>query len=245
MTTTPPPVSVRHHRDYAQRCRRLAAQLGAPLLRADEAASTALVLEIDRHGLALHGDDLPRHAPLRIRFDAARAQVGGAPDPLRKAVGARAKVVVDATAGWGVDAVHLARCGYRVTAVERHPLVAALLLDAHAACDDDELKSRLRIVHADSVDYLRVLTHAPDVVTLDPMYPPKSKAAAAKKPLAILRQLAPAAADSAPLFARAMACATQRVVVKRPRRAPPLEPGRAGFVAGKLVRFDIYRPRPR
>ena len=54
--------------------------------------------------------------------------------------------------------------------------------------------------------------------------------------------LAGPADDCAPLFAQAMSRATQRVVVKRPRRAQPLQPGRVGETGGKLVRFDIYQP---
>ena len=240
-TSTSAAVSVRHHRAYDRLCRQLAAELGAPLLQADEPPATPFHLELDRHGLALHGDALPPNAPLRIRLDAARPRIGAGADPLHKAVGARAKTVIDATAGWGADAAHLARRGCRVIAVEQNPLVAVMLQHAHAACRDDAVKTRLEIVHGDSLAYLCALSSSPDVVYLDPMYPPKSKSAAAKKPLAILRMLAGPAGDSEALFAQAMACATQRVVVKRSRRAAPLYAGRVGEVGGKLVRFDIYR----
>ena len=242
------PVSVRYVARYDSLCRELAARLGAPLVEADDPDGAKFQVEVDgdvdgdgvRHGLVLRCNDLPG-APLRINFDRVRA----GPDPLLKAVGRRARTVVDATAGWGVDAVHLARRGMTVTAVEKNPVVAALLAHAHAACSDAQLKARLAIVHGDSIAYLGGMLTPPDVVYLDPMYPPPSSAksvAAAKKPLVLLRMLAGPADDCAPLFAQAMSRATQRVVVKRPRRAQPLQPGRVGETGGKLVRFDIYQP---
>ena len=48
--------------------------------------------------------------------------------PLPRAIGKETKTVVDATAGLGHDAVLLACMGYDVIAVERSPIVAALLL---------------------------------------------------------------------------------------------------------------------
>ena len=241
------PVSVRYVARYDSLCRELAARLGAPLVEADDPDGAKFQVEVDgdvdgdgaRHGLVLRCNDLPG-TPLRINFDRVRA----GPDPLLKAVGRRARTVVDATAGWGVDAVHLARRGMTVTAVEKNPVVAALLAHAHAACSDARLKARLAIVHGDSIAYLGGMQTPPDVVYIDPMYPPPSslKPAAAKKPLVLLRMLAGPADDCAPLFAQAMSRATQRVVVKRPRRAQPLQPGRVGETGGKLVRFDIYQP---
>lgn len=185
--------------------------------------------------------------PWRLDFTKARSQSGA--DPLLRAIGKRAKTVVDATAGWATDALHLARSGYHVVALEQHHAVAALLLQAHAECAEQALRSRLEIVHGDSVAYLRALQsqsrpERPDVVYLDPMYPPAANSAAAKKPLVLLRALVGAApaADCMPLFEQAMQCAQQRVVVKRRRRAPPLHAGKVGETHGKLVRFDIYKP---
>lgn len=198
-------------------------------------------LALDADGARVHCDALPGYAPLVVRF--VRAPAGRGAAPLRRAIGGAA-TVVDATAGWGRDAARLASWGCRVTAVECHPLVAAALRHAHAKCDDDELRARLNIAHADSVAFLRAVpaADAPEAVYLDPMYPPQNTSAAAKKPLTMLRLLTGRPGDCAELFAAAMNCARRRVVVKRPPRAPPMAAGRAGAVAGKLARFDIYKP---
>lgn len=241
-------VSVRYDPEHDELCRQMAAQLGAPLVKTGEADDALFRLEwaagARRHAWVLRSN-AHATAPLRIDFDLPRqsARVGGT-DLLLKAVGARAATVVDATAGWGTDAAHLARRGIAVTAVEMNPVVAALLTHAHAASEDQLLKASLTIIHGDSIAYLRAMKNSPDVVYLDPMYPSSTKSAAAKKPLMLLRMVVGAPAISAPLFEQAMACATQRVVVKRPRRAPPIQPGRVGEVGGKLVRFDIYQPHP-
>lgn len=251
MKQGPVSVSVGYHPEYDRLCRQLARRLGAPLLRADEADTADFRVEPSRQGLKLHGRALARQAPLHIDFDRPRENRGS--DPLVRAIGRRAKTVLDATAGWGADAAHLARAGYAVIAVEKHPVVAALLVYAHARCRDEALRERLSIIHDDSITYLEAAANCPrpDVVYLDPMYPPSAKSAAAKKPLTILRMLAAPtdttdpADDCEPLFAQALRRATQRVVIKRPRRAPPLYPGRSGEIGGKLVRFDIYKPTAR
>ena len=212
-------------------------ELDLALLVGDDESRFAFELAVD-DGLVLHHQ--ARRSSLRINFDRARENAGA--DPLQKAIGKRAKTVLDATAGWCNDAAHLARCGFTVAAVERNAIVAAMLNDAHAACKNRALKRNLCIVHADSVAYLRAQKTPPDVVYIDPMYPPQSKSAAAKKPLALLRMLVEPADDNAELFAAAMRIATQRVVIKRPPKAPPMQPGKVGSVEGKLVRFDIYKP---
>ena len=212
-------------------------ELDLALLAGDDESRFAFELAVD-DGLVLHHQ--ARRSSLRINFDRARENAGA--DPLQKAIGKRAKTVLDATAGWCVDAAHLARCGFTVTAVERNAIVAAMLNAAHAACKNRALKRNLCIVHADSVAYLRAQKTPPDVVYIDPMYPPQSKSAAAKKPLALLRMLVEPADDNAELFAEAMSIARQRVIIKRPPKAQPMQPGKVGEVTGKLVRFDIYKP---
>ena len=238
-------VSVRINRRYELLCRQFANQLAAPVLRAGDPVETNFLIEFNRHGPVLYCLSLPYRQPFQIDFARVRKNGPGkaaGPDPLLRAIGAQAKTVVDVTAGWASDAVHLARCGLTVIAVEKNHLVVAMLMYAYGACLDEQLKTRLEIVHADGAEYLRTMTNSPDVVYLDPMYPPKSKSAAVKKPLAILQMLVGPAGNAAVLFEQAMSQARRRVVVKRPHHAPPIYPGKVGETRGKLVRFDIYKP---
>jgi 16S rRNA (guanine1516-N2)-methyltransferase len=80
----------------------------------------------------------------------------------------------------------------------------------------------------------------PDVVLLDPMFPPGRKTAERKR-MRVLRALVGHDMDAGELLGRALVAAARRVVVKRPVRAEPLG-GRAPTVshAGKALRYDVY-----
>ena len=247
-------VNPTYAQNYAAICDALAAQIGVPIVQAEAQAGELQIEVVEQHNglgdgyrLFLHGIG----APFSLDFAATRRASKN--DPLLKAIG-RADSVIDATAGWGGDAVHLARHGINVIAVEKNPIVAAFLHNAHAACDD-ELKSRLVIKHADACDYLRELSLAPDVapdvVYLDPMFPPSNHSAKPKKAAMLLRRLVgddianneTANTTLLMLLGCAIACAKKRVVVKRAHRAPPLLPNRVGCIKSKLLRFDIYHPQ--
>jgi len=81
----------------------------------------------------------------------------------------------------------------------------------------------------------------PEVVYLDPMYPHTGKSALQKKEMRLFRRLVGDDEDVPRLLQAALGCATKRVVVKRPRTAPPvleLKPSLA--IEGKTTRFDVY-----
>jgi 16S rRNA (guanine1516-N2)-methyltransferase len=161
--------------------------------------------------------------------------------PLARAIGRKARTVADATAGLARDAFLLTGLGYEVTAIERSAVVAAVvedgLLRAPAA------QSRLRVVCGEAASLLPRLDPAPDVVYLDPMFPPKrKKSAAVRKELRMLRTLVGEDSDATELLAVSLRCARQRVVVKRPDDAAPLAPHPALSYTGRLVRYDVYLP---
>lgn len=163
--------------------------------------------------------------------------------------------ILDATAGLGRDAFRLALHGCQVTAVERSPILHALLADGltRALADAetcDRLGGRLTLVHADARDILREMDPAdsmegPDVIYLDPMFPPKKKSALPKVEMRILRQLVGDDSDASELFALAMGVARKRVVVKRHRHAPPLGPEPTHSHCDQTARYDVYVPATR
>jgi 16S rRNA (guanine1516-N2)-methyltransferase len=80
--------------------------------------------------------------------------------PLVKAFGQRVRTIIDATAGLGHDTFLLACCGFEVTALERNPVVYALLRDGLRRAELDPrlraaMNGRLRVVHADALQALR------------------------------------------------------------------------------------------
>lgn len=186
--------------------------------------------------------------------DLMRRIAAGRRQPLARAVGLhRCKAgdpplqILDATAGLGRDGYTLAALGAVLTLAERQPQTLALLEDARrralAQAAQRAIASRIEILEIDA----RQLCADPEnrdrwqVIYLDPMYPDDGKAALPSKELQILRDLTGGDDDAGSLLAPALACATQRVVVKRPAKAPWL----AGLAPSTQIvttqlRFDIY-----
>ncbi len=151
--------------------------------------------------------------------------------------------VLDATAGTAQDAYLLHRAGFEVLACERNAVLFALLQDG--LCRLNEAVGALdgfRVVWADANELLPKT--ACDVVYLDPMFPARQKSALVKKPMQLLHTLL--AQDTEPADGL-LECALQnpfaaRVVVKRPRLAPPLAGREPGWqLQGKTTRFDVYQ----
>jgi 16S rRNA (guanine1516-N2)-methyltransferase len=230
----------------------LAAEIGVPL-HTTAMADDELVLALTAARLELRDRRDPRlgpvyadHSHLDLRPyspNLSRRQ------PLARAFGKKAKFIVDATAGYGQDALLLALMGFRVTAIERSPVALALARDGLRRL---ELRgtavpaARLHLIGGDARTILPALAPRPDAVYLDPMFPPKRrKSAAVKKEMRLLRDLVGDDPDSAELLAISRNVALDRVVVKRPDDAPPLAPDPDASIFGKLVRYDLYLTRNR
>jgi len=214
-----------------------------------------LLLMVRPDGLAVAPTDSASGGALRVDFVRGptayrRVAAGGRRQPLALAVGLKRgrPAVFDATAGLGRDSFLLACLGCRVTAVERSPVLEALLCDAlerGRAAGNKQLSAaldRIRLVCGDSREVLRLLVSAdaPDVVYIDPMFTPREKSALAKKEMRICRMLVGDDSDAAELLDAARAVARRRVVVKRQRKAPPLASGVSVSHRGRVVRYDVY-----
>jgi len=242
----------------------LALELQLPLATAPIPTSLThlLVLTGERLELRELGPDPP--GPVYVDFTSGTALHrrrfgGGRHQPLARAVGLKSgfrPTVMDATAGLGRDAFVLASLGCAVHLIERSPIIAALLRDGlRRAAQDPEIgpliATRLRLTVADGREYLRGLGQDgpwPEVIYLDPMYPRRGKSALPSKELRLLRHLAGDDDDAPELLAAALAHARRRVVVKRPRRDPPLVgPIPTVQITAPKTRFDVYlfnRDRP-
>ncbi len=233
----------------------LAARLGLPLIApAAPPARFVLRYTAERLELAETGPGAP--GPVAIDWIAGavahRRRFGGSRgQPIAKAVGLKGgacPTVVDATAGLGHDALVLAALGCRVHLVERSPVIAALLADGLArAAHDAEIGAwiaeRVALSHADGRAFLAGLAGdaRPEVVYLDPMYPHRDKSARVKKAMRAFRELVGDDLDADALLAAALLAARKRVVVKRPKRAPPLAGPEPSFaLESPNTRFDVY-----
>ncbi len=221
-------------------------------LRLDGDARFALQVGVD--GLQLV--ELDPHAPGPVRVDFVGGAVahrrtfgGGNGQMIAKAVGVRPGVrpaVLDATAGLGRDAFALAMLGCAMILIERHPLVAALLEDGlrRALADGaaGPVVARMRLIGGDAVELLDAWEgEPPQVIYLDPMFPHSDKSAMVKKEMRLFRPLVGDDQDAPALLRSALALASHRVVVKRPRKAPSIAGEQPGYtLSGKSCRFDIY-----
>lgn len=235
--------------------RALAAALGiSAVVRFDGGVAGNPELVLSGDGLELREAGCGWRRGLRVDFvegaTAFRRRTGySRRQPLARAVGLKGHGfrVVDATAGLGQDSFLLACLGCRVTAIERSPIMGALLQDGLSRAlkaGDAKLRSvveRIELVVADARHWLRGLpeSDAPDAVYMDPMYPARRKAALPTRKMRLCRLLVGDDPDAADLLdaARRLGC---RVAVKRHRFAPPLAADIAATIRGTAVRYDIY-----
>lgn len=156
--------------------------------------------------------------------------------------GAPLPTVLDATAGFGRDAFVLAALGCRVHMRERSTVIHALLEDGlNRAIKDPQIgawvKDRLSLAKNES----EPLPFVPDVVYLDPMYPPKRKAADVKKEMRVLKIVVGDDADADLLLEPALKTAQKRVAVKRPAHAGWLAQRKPdAVIKSEKNRYDIY-----
>ncbi len=235
--------------EHAETAAYWAQQLGLPL---EEAADFALQVGVD--GLQLV--DLAPEAPGPVRVDFVegasahrRRFGGGSGQMIAKAVGVQGGIrprILDATAGLGRDAFVLASLGCEVLLIERQPLVAALLSDglARAARDPEvaPIAARMQLLTGNAIEQMAHWScAAPQVIYLDPMFPHRDKSALVKKEMRLFRPLVGDDLDAPALLAAALALASHRVVVKRPRKAPCIDgPRPSHALEGKSSRYDIY-----
>lgn len=238
--------------DDCEQAKQLAAQLQLPLTK--QAPQAGLYLAYADNGLAIIPAD-GRSGAVQVDMLAGKSRHrrlygGGKGQQIAKAIGVQGAVrprVLDVTTGLGGDAFVLASLGCQLQLVERQPVVRALLADGLQRLQADnelaELGSRMQLLPGNA---LQVLTDwqqdtVPQVVYLDPMFPHTGKSAQVKKEMALFRELVGADEDADQLLEPALALASHRVVVKRPRLAPDLAAKKPTYsLAGKANRFDIY-----
>jgi len=241
--------------DQYDRAVKLSSTLSIPLVDVGT-REYEFLLVYSANGLSLKHTGQNGFGPIMVDFTSPGMTYrikhgGGRSQAIGRAVGLKKgwqPTVIDATAGLGRDGFILACLGCHVHMLERSPVLAALLEDAvQRASQSDQtteiVKERLYFTHADSKDFLQKLRQEnyPDVVYLDPMYPERTKSSLVKKEMRILRAVAGDDQDAAELLTIGLGCSRNRVVVKRPRLAPPLSSMVPSHqISGKTSRFDVY-----
>ncbi|MCQ4260306.1 class I SAM-dependent methyltransferase [Stutzerimonas stutzeri] len=235
---------------YAEQAIAWASRLGLPL-QVDDAE---FALQLGETGLQLQLLGPLAPGPVRVDFleggAAHRRQFGGGSGQMiAKAVGIQPGIrpsVLDATAGLGRDAFVLATLGCEMVLIERQPLIAALLEDGLARAQGDRdvrpIVQRMQLRQGNAIELMTAWEgEAPQVIYLDPMFPHREKSALVKKEMRLFRPFVGDDLDAGALLEQALALASHRVVVKRPRKAPTIEGAKPGYsLEGKSSRYDIY-----
>ncbi|EKD73603.1 MAG: hypothetical protein ACD_45C00253G0001 [uncultured bacterium] len=228
--------------------RTLAEQLHLPF---SAAAVYLLLLTPDYLGLQKTNDS---SLPLYVDFQSGKMTYRRQHSSLRREALARALglkkrtqplTIIDATAGLARDSFIIAALGFEITLIERSPIIHALVQDGIQRASKNPkltpIMQRMHLIQGNAIPLLKNLADRPDIIYLDPMFPTRTKSALPKKEMRIFHEMIGDDNDAAPLLNVALTCATERVVVKRPRLAPEL----AGIkphvtFSGSSSRFDVY-----
>jgi len=157
--------------------------------------------------------------------------------------------VVDATGGLGIDSFTLAFMGFKVTLIERDPIIFTLLQDGfQRGLQCKEIKavlSKITLVNEDSFDYLKRVygngkdtIDMPDVIYLDPMYPHRDKVALPKKTMILARRFLPQTAGLEEFLEFTRHYCKHKVVLKRPYYETSENPDTKKF-KGRSTSFEI------
>ena len=243
----------------AQLAHALAARLSAePVYDPETAARAALAVRAGPDGLSLSG----RGLSVRGDFSAMKGRLR--PNEVNRELlvraarcrGTAAPAALDATAGMGEDSILLAAAGFHVTMFEQDPVIAALLEDALRRGLEDpatrEIVSRMHLLCGDSITAMRTAgadqdgsgIPAPDVIYLDPMFPERTKSGLVKKKFQLIHELERPCNSEEELLAAAIAAGPRKIVIKRPRKAPPLGGKEPSYtLSGKKIRYDVIALR--
>ncbi len=228
-----------------------------------------MLIRVGKQGVGLQDLELAHSHPYFINFSSGalgyrQRRVARVDELILRAIGGKHSVrglqVLDATAGLGRDSFVLAAAGASVILCERSAVVSRMLEDALGRGRNEpeiaKVMARMVLHTTDALDFLAARTEqglSPvDVVYLDPMFPERRKTAQVKKEMRLLQGLLaherppgrPGEDDSNyQLLELSLHHAANRVVVKRPRLAPPLTDRTPGSrVVGRSSRYDIYYP---
>lgn len=180
---------------------------------------------------------------------------GGGKQAIAKAIKVNKKSIkiIDATAGFGTDALVLAGLKCQVYAIEKNPIIFNLLQDRLTKAINHDflapLVKNIKLIFGDAriiiPEIVNNYKYIPDVIYLDPMFKKKNRTAAPNKQIQILqnilKQEIKQETNNLKLLTVCLQHAAIKVVVKRPKISEYLENIKPNFsFLGKANRFDIY-----
>jgi len=235
------------HSALKQAAKRLALQLALPF---QAEADYLLLLTPDYLSLQkTHEKSLPLYIDFSSkRMNYRRENISMRKETLIRALGLKSRTqprIIDATAGLGRDSFLLASLGFKVQMIERSPIIHALVSDGIKRAWQNpttaSIVARMELIQSNAIIWLQQAAEKPEIIYLDPMFPTRKKSALSKLDMRIFHDIVGDDPDADALLKTALACAAERVVVKRPRLAVELAGIKPDYsLSGSSSRFDIY-----
>ncbi len=213
-----------------------------------------IAVYFNKEGVELRSTQKPKQKGFRVNFLEIDRRTGAGnlsrKQPLPKAIGQSTESVLDLTAGFCSDAFRLSMMGYKVTALERSPIIAALVEDGIRRAKEDrkfwkEFGARFNFIRGDVLNGNNPEPH--EVVYLDPMFPPKRKKSALPPGrIQLIQSLVgfDNYKETLELFNHASKIAIKKIVLKRPTYAQEFNKKPTHVFKGKLVRYEVYLQPP-
>ncbi|QCI26176.1 class I SAM-dependent methyltransferase [Buchnera aphidicola] len=153
--------------------------------------------------------------------------------------------ILDATAGLGKDAFIFVSYGYKVTMIERNPILSILLYDGlvRGLQNNDIkklIKKNINLIYNTTLNIHQLKIQQPDIIYLDPMFPTRKKSLS-KKEIRTIQNIVGYDTDADNLLLTCLPFAKKKVVVKRPKKSNYLANIKPNYIIPtKNHRFDIY-----
>ena len=172
--------------------------------------------------------------------------------PLIRALGLSRKLsteptirIVDLTAGFGIDSLCLALHGYSVVSIEKNPITATVLnILVHQY--KSMTTTNWEVINACSHTWLNNAQIPISHAMMDPFFQKRHHALPKNDMQWLIKlnqDIETPPIDEETLFLKAKKIVTERIVVKRDRRAQPIDNQKpnAGSIQLKTTRLDIYQ----
>ena len=141
--------------------------------------------------------------------------------------------------------------GHKVTALERNPILAALLSNAFSRAEKDDklgkiFKDQMNFVHCSVSQFLEQNEVGEKVIYFDPMFATHSgKKALSSKQMQFVSLCAGEDLDFEVVLEGLLRSAAKYVIVKRPDKSPELKQKPFEVIKGKTVQYEKYACRSR
>lgn len=205
------------------------------------------ILELRNGQYWLHSDN-PKENPIGIEIDRELIRheeyfkkSSLQKELLAKALGVKGPYrpkVLDLTAGMLGDSLLMLSFGCEVWAVERHPVIRALIESAIKNAQHPKI-GNFHFLSSDAETVLKSALEV-DVIYFDPMFEDANEKTSPKKEMRIFREMVGSDADAREVFKIAREKRPKRLVVKRPRHSSQLVESPSVEYIGKSTRYDVY-----